>query len=204
MGARGGSIREIVARVPINVPWLPEDNMLRIPESEIGYAICRRPFSSLGRNFKNGDEIERSFLVKMPRGNLDAMSDSRQIEIFRAPPSRVSGKSATSIDGQAVALHLRAAGIGVYDVIKGVVVGAGLSKEAAMAMIDPDQQPGETDAQATSPAAPGRKPKKAGKRAKKPKKAKKARATKPRAAAAAPKAAPAAAPSTEEANGPIE
>lgn len=172
--------------------------MQRIAEENIGGAYVRRRFESAGRIFLAGEELARDFLLRMPRGNRDAMSDSKQIEIF--PKSAVAATAKPSSKGGE--LHLRAAGIGTYDVIQGTIVGTGLTKEAAQAMVD------QATAQPVSEQAPKVE---AAKKARKPKKARKAKKRTTRGGGSSQRVAEAAAaqPSparadTDDANGPID
>jgi hypothetical protein len=166
--------------------------MQRISEDNIGFAIVKRRFESAGRVFTSGEELDRDFLLRMPRGNRDAMSDSKQIEIY---PRAVQRNGAVVAQGE---LHMRAAGIGTYDVIQGTIVATGVTKDAAQALIDAGaKKPATTkkNAQEAAPAKSKRKPAKRAKRAKKKQAAKRSKA-----AAKAPKT-PAA--ESEQQNGPI-
>lgn len=184
----------------------------RLPDDQIGFAVVRRRFESGGRIFLANEELPRDFLLKMPRGNRDAMTDSRQIEIYPIPRQPVAGKKTAG------ELLLRAAGIGKYDVIQGTVVAAGLTKDEATAYIaagkkpEPKQQEASTAVEEGQGEPTKRAPAKRGtKRRKKGKRAKGAR--RPRAAAAPKPDAPAheqkpvtatSEPSADQENGPID
>lgn len=174
--------------------------MQRIAEDNIGFALVKRRFESSGRVFMSGEELDRDFLLRMPRGNRDAMCDSKQIEIY----PRAVGRNSNSQPAKGE-LHLRAAGVGVYDVIQGTIVASSKTKEEAQAIIDGkavrDDEPGMAKKLAEIAAGVAeRKPRRKAKR--KAKRAKKARAVaKPR----EPKAPRAPKPETaEQQNGPID
>lgn len=170
--------------------------MQRIAEDNIGFALVRRRFESSGRVFMSGEELDRAFLLRMPRGNRDAMCDSKQIEIYPRAVGRNADKPAKG------ELHLRAAGVGVYDVIQGTIVASNKTKEEAQAIIDGKvSTPEEKKASEVATEERVKKPRRKAKR--KSKRAKKARAASP-AKEKPPKAVTPKPDTSEQQNGPID
>lgn len=169
--------------------------MQRIVEDNIGFALVKRRFESSGRVFMSGEELDRAFLLRMPRGNRDAMCDSKQIEIY----PRAVGRNSQPAKGE---LHLRAAGVGVYDVIQGTIVASNKTKEEAQAIIDGKaSQPEEKKASEAATEERVKKPRRKAKRkSKRAKKASVRAAAKPR-VSKAPKTPP---PESDQQNGPID
>lgn len=156
--------------------------MQRILPANIGFGIVKRRFESpVGVWHERGEELSRDFLLAMPQGNRDAMTGSNQIEIFpRSVAMKVKGPVAADGVGEK---HRVTRGFGKYDVIQGVIIAQGLSKEDAdkiVAGAPPESEPAppEKRRQARSPT---RRPKSASTRvkaksAKKPPHARKRRA----------------------------
>lgn len=146
--------------------------MTRIAAENIGFAIVKRRFASGGVNYVPGSEtgeLSREFLLAMPPANRDAMVDARQIEIY---PRSVLRSGGAPPKGEK---HLVTRGFGKYDVIQGSIIGTGMTKEAALALIGVETSPAVEDEQMSAPVSAKRKPRsmKGGKKAKRKKVARK-------------------------------
>lgn len=116
--------------------------MQRILPANIGFGIVKRRFESpAGVWHERGEELPRDFLLAMPQGNRDAMAGSNQIEIFpRSVAMKVKGPVAAVGVGEK---HRVTRGFGKYDVIQGVIIAQGVSKEEADKIIAGETLPAE-------------------------------------------------------------
>lgn len=128
--------------------------MQRILPANIGFGIVKRRFESPpGVWHEGGAELTRDFLLAMPQGNRDAMVGSNQIEIFpRSVAMKVKGPVAADGVGEK---HRVTRGFGKYDVIQGVIIAQGVTKEEADKIIAGESTPAEqSPPEGTRRAAP--------------------------------------------------
>lgn len=116
--------------------------MQRILPANIGFGIVKRRFESpAGVWHERGEELTRDFLLAMPQGNRDAMCGSNQIEIFpRSVAMKVKGPVAAEGVGEK---HRVTRGFGKYDVIQGVIIAQGVTKEEADSIVAGELTPAE-------------------------------------------------------------
>lgn len=116
--------------------------MQRILPANIGFGIVKRRFESpAGKWHERGEELTRDFLLAMPQGNRDAMCGSNQIEIFpRSVAMKVKGPVAAEGVGEK---HRVTRGFGKYDVIQGVIIAQGVTKEEADSIVAGESTPAE-------------------------------------------------------------
>lgn len=139
---------------------------------DIGSGVVNRRTTINGKERVRGDELTHADLASIAVLNRNAMIENRVIDVFpKHVPSRASfgaEPTAAAVEGE---FHVVAVGFGKYKVIKGIILLADSTKEAAAEFVATQQaKAGEAPQEAAlrPPGAPAkrqrRKPSRAGPR----------------------------------------
>jgi hypothetical protein len=123
---------------------------------DIGSGRAERRIKINGTERIRGDELSHADLASMATANRNALIENRFITVF---PKSVQVRGGLGAAGPAVAavegeFHVVARGFGKYDVIKGVVLLAEATKDAAAEFVATEQAKAPKGAQAAT-AGPG-------------------------------------------------